>query len=102
MAHYIEYSTEIYKVYMKYVAPEDMLVYSIDEVFMDVSKYLGPLKLSPKDFAMKIIMDVLETTGITATAGIGPISFCARWLWTSLQNACPLTKTALELPSSAK
>lgn len=78
MAHYIEYSSEIYKVYMKYVAPEDMIVYSIDEVFMDVTKYLGPMKLSPKEFAMKIIMDVLETTGITATAGIGPNLFLCK------------------------
>ena len=71
MAHYMEYSTRIYKVYMKYVAPEDIIVYSIDEVFMDVTRYLKTYGLSPRDLAMKIILDVLATTGITATAGIG-------------------------------
>ena len=71
MAHYMEYSTRIYEVYMKYVAPEDIIVYSIDEVFMDVTKYLPTYGLSPHDLAMKIILDVLNTTGITATAGIG-------------------------------
>ena len=71
MAHYMEYSTRIYKVYMKYVAPEDIIVYSIDEVFMDVTRYLKTYGLSPHDLAMKIVLDVLATTGITATAGIG-------------------------------
>ena len=71
MAHYMEYSTRIYQVYMKYVAPEDIIVYSIDEVFMDVTRYLKTYGLSPHDLAMKIILDVLATTGITATAGIG-------------------------------
>ena len=71
MAHYMEYSTRIYQVYMKYVAPEDIIVYSIDEVFMDVTCYLATYGLSPHDLAMKIILDVLATTGITATAGIG-------------------------------
>lgn len=71
MAYYMEYSTKIYEVYMKYVAPEDIVVYSIDEVFIDVTDYLNTYKLSPHDFAMKIILDVLATTGITATAGIG-------------------------------
>lgn len=56
---------------MKYVAPEDIIVYSIDEVFMDVTDYLATYKLSPHDLAMKIILDVLSTSGITATAGIG-------------------------------
>ncbi len=71
MAHYMAYSTQIYGVYMKYVSPEDILVYSIDEVFIDVTAYLGNYKLSPRDLATKILQDVLNTTGITATAGIG-------------------------------
>ncbi|MCD7774869.1 MAG: DNA methylase [Clostridiales bacterium] len=71
MAYYIDYSTKIYSIYMKYVSPDDMVVYSIDEVFMDVTKYLDTYKLSAHDLAMKIILDVIETTGITATAGIG-------------------------------
>lgn len=71
MAHYMEWSTRIYQVYLKYVAPEDIHVYSIDEVFMDVTAYLGASGITAHDFARKIIQDVIRTTGITATAGIG-------------------------------
>ncbi len=71
MAHYIEYSTRIYNIYLKYVAPEDMHVYSIDEVFMDVSDYLSTYQMSARELATKMIQDVRNTTGITATAGIG-------------------------------
>ena len=71
MAKYMEISTRIYNVYLKYIAPEDIHVYSIDEVFMDVTDYLRTYELSPKELAKKMISDVLETTGITATAGIG-------------------------------
>jgi DNA polymerase V len=78
MAYYMEYSTRIYQVYLKYIAPEDIVVYSIDEVFMDVTDYLKTYKLSAHDLAMKIILDVLETTGITATAGIGTNLFLCK------------------------
>lgn len=71
MAHYIDYSTRIYDIYLHYVAPEDIHVYSIDEVFMDVTPYLATYGLSARELAQKIILDVLHTTGITATAGIG-------------------------------
>lgn len=71
MARYMEISTQIYDIYMKYIAPEDMHVYSIDEVFMDVTGYLNTYRLSARELAMKIILDVLHTAGITATAGIG-------------------------------
>ncbi len=71
MAYYMEYSSRIYDVYLKYVSPEDIHVYSIDEVFIDVTPYLKTYGLTPKELAMKIILDVLKTTGITATAGIG-------------------------------
>ena len=71
MARYMKSSTEIYQVYLKYIAPEDIHVYSIDEVFMDVTNYLDTYGLTPREMAMKMILDVLETTGITATAGIG-------------------------------
>lgn len=71
MAYYMEYSTRIYSIYMKYVAQEDVIVYSIDEVFIDVTPYLDTYGLSPRDLAMKMILEVLKTTGITATAGIG-------------------------------
>lgn len=72
MARYMEISTEIYNIYLKYIAPEDMHIYSIDEVFMDVTSYLNTCRLSARELAMKIILDVLHTAGITATAGIGP------------------------------
>lgn len=78
MALYMEYSTRIYSIYMKYVAPEDIVVYSIDEVFMDVTDYLNTYKLSPHDLAMTMILDVLESTGITATAGIGTNLFLCK------------------------
>ena len=78
MAYYMEYSTRIYSMYMKYIAPEDIVVYSIDEVFMDVTDYLNTYKLSAHDLAMKIILDVLDTTGITATAGIGTNLFLCK------------------------
>ena len=71
MAFYLEYSTFIYNIYLKYIAPEDIHVYSIDEVFMDVTHYLKTYGLTPKELASKIIKDVLDSTGITATAGIG-------------------------------
>ncbi len=71
MAHYIKHSTEIYNIYLKYVAPEDIHVYSIDEVFIDAANYLDLYKVSTYEFAKKIILDILHTTGITATAGIG-------------------------------
>jgi len=71
MALYMEYSTRIYKIYLKYFAPEDIHVYSIDEVFMDVTAYLKTYQLSARELTMKIVLDVLDTTGITATAGIG-------------------------------
>lgn len=78
MAHYLEYSTRIYDIYLKYVAPEDIHVYSIDEVFMDVTNYLNTYKTSVHDLLMIIIQDVLKTTGITATAGIGTNMYLAK------------------------
>lgn len=71
MALYIEYSTRIYDVYLKYVAPEDIHVYSIDEVFIDATAYLKTLNMSAHNFTRMLIKDVLATTGVTATAGIG-------------------------------
>ena len=78
MAYYMAYSSRIYQIYLKYVAPEDIVVYSIDEVFMDATDYLSTYGLSAHDLAMKIILDVLETTGITATAGIGTNLFLCK------------------------
>jgi DNA polymerase V len=78
MAHYIKRSTEVYQVYLKYVAPEDIHVYSIDEVFMDVTAYLPTYKQTAHELAKTIIQDVLNTTGITATAGIGTNLYLAK------------------------
>ncbi|MGN0428768.1 MAG: DNA methylase [Acetatifactor sp.] len=71
MALYMEYSTRIYNIYLKYVAPEDIHVYSVDEVFMDVTAYLNTYHMTARELAKTMIQDVYETTGITATAGIG-------------------------------
>ena len=71
MACYIEYSTRIYNIYLQYIAPEDIHVYSIDEVFIDATDYLDTYKLSARELATQMILDVLKTTGVTATAGIG-------------------------------
>ena len=78
MAQYMKYSSEIYSIYLKYIAPEDIHVYSIDEVFMDITNYLPATGLSCHDFAMVIIKDVLKNTGITATAGIGTNLYLAK------------------------
>lgn len=71
MARYVEVSAQIYRIYLKYVAPEDIHVYSIDEVFIDATDYIKALKISAHEFALCLIRDVLSETGITATAGIG-------------------------------
>ncbi len=78
MAYYMAYSTKIYEVYLKYIAPEDIHVYSIDEVFIDATSYLNAYKMTAKNLARKIIKDVFETTGITATAAIGTNMFLAK------------------------
>ena len=78
MAHYMQVSTKIYDIYLKYIAPEDIHVYSIDEVLIDVTGYLQTYRLSAYDLAMKMILDVVRTTGITATAGIGPNLYLAK------------------------
>lgn len=78
MAYYMDYSTRIYEVYLKYIAPEDIHVYSIDEVFMDVTAYLGTYKMTARQFAQIVIQDVLQTTGITATSGIGTNLFLCK------------------------
>ena len=71
MAHYMKKSAQIYSIYLKYIASQDIHVYSIDEVFMDVTRYLKTYKMSPHDLARMMIKDVYLSTGITATAGIG-------------------------------
>ena len=78
MKKYIEYSANIYAVYLKYIAKEDIHVYSIDECFLDITKYLKLYQLSAEGLAKKIVDDVLSTTGITATVGIGTNLYLAK------------------------
>ena len=78
MAKYIEWSTKIYQVYLKYVAPEDIFPYSIDEVFMDLTHYLDAYKMTARELTRTIILDILKTTGITAAAGMGTNLYLAK------------------------
>ena len=84
MQLYMDYSSRIYKTYLKYISPEDIHVYSIDEVFMDVTNYLNLYRnkdgkpFSPRELAIKMVKDVYTTTGITATAGIGTNLYLAK------------------------
>lgn len=78
MAYYEKISRQIYGIYLKYIAPEDIVVYSIDEVFIDATTYLTHYKMSAHDLAMTMIREVLYTTGITATAGIGTNLYLAK------------------------
>lgn len=78
MAYYIKYSARIYEIYLKYISAEDIHVYSIDEVFIDATNYLKTYKKSARELALIIIRDVLKTTGITATAGVGGNMYLAK------------------------
>ncbi len=71
MAYYMNYSARIYNIYLKYFSPEDIYPYSIDEIFCDITHYLKTYKMSARQLVTKVIKDVYEQTGITATAGIG-------------------------------
>ena len=78
MAQYMHYSSKIFEIYLRYVAPEDIFAYSIDEVFIDVTPYLNYGKSTPREFVMKLLRDVIKETGITATAGIGSNLYLAK------------------------
>lgn len=78
MRRYMEVSANIYKIYLKYVSPDDIHVYSIDEVFIDVTNYLETYQCSAHELVMRMVRDVLDNTGITATAGIGTNLFLAK------------------------
>ena len=98
MAYYIEYSTRIYQIYLKYVAAEDIHVYSIDEVFMDVTDYLGSCyKMTAHELAMTIIRDVLRNTGITATAGIGTNMYLAKIAMDIVAKHIPADKDGVRI-----
>ena len=78
MSLYIQYSTRIYQIYLRYIAPEDIHVYSIDEVFIDATSYLKTYHMTAHELAMKMMREVLKETGITATAGIGTNLYLAK------------------------
>ena len=86
----MEYSTKIYKTYLKYIAPEDIYVYSIDEVFADITNYIKLYKLSPRDLVTKMIKDVYDSTGVTATAGIGTNMFLAKVAMDVVAKKCSI------------
>ncbi len=97
MALYMKYSTEIYNIYLKYVAPEDIHVYSIDEVFMDVTDYLDLYKMTAHELAMHMIQDVLQQTGITATAGIGTNLYLAKIAMDIVAKHIPADKDGVRI-----
>lgn len=78
MSLYMKYSTMIYNIYLKYISPDDIYAYSIDEVFCDITNYLKTSNKTPKQFVTDMIQDVYKTTGITATGGIGTNMYLAK------------------------
>ena len=97
MAHYIEVSSKIYCIYLKYIAAEDIHVYSIDEVFMDVTNYLDSYKMTAHELAIKMIRDVLKQTGITATAGIGTNLYLAKVAMDIMAKKTPPDKDGVRI-----
>ena len=97
MAHYIEVSSKIYDIYLKYIAAEDIHVYSIDEVFMDVTNYLASYKMTAHELAMTMIRDVLSQTGITATAGIGTNMYLCKVAMDIMAKKAPADKDGVRI-----
>ncbi len=97
MAYYIRYSHRVYETYLKYIAPEDIHIYSIDEVLMDVTDYLFIYKQTAHQLAMTMIRDVLDTTGITATAGIGTNLYLAKVAMDVVAKHIPADKDGVRI-----
>ena len=97
MAHYIEMSAKIYDIYLKYIAPEDIHIYSVDEVFMDVTNYLRSYRMTPHELAMTMIRDVLKQTGITATAGIGTNMYLCKVAMDIMAKKMPADKDGVRI-----
>ena len=97
MAHYIQYSTRIYEIYLRHIAPEDIHVYSIDEVFMDVTSYLKNYRMTAHELAMRIIREVLAETGITATAGIGTNLYLSKVAMDIVAKKMPADKDGVRI-----
>ena len=97
MAHYMAVSTRIYQIYLKYIAPEDIHVYSIDEVFIDATAYLKTYGMTAHELAVKMIRDVLKQTGITATAGIGTNMYLAKIAMDIVAKKMPADKDGVRI-----
>ena len=97
MALYMDYSTRIYAIYLRYIAPEDIHSYSIDEVFMDVTPYLSTYRMTAHDLALRMIRDVLKETGITATAGIGTNLYLAKIAMDIVAKKMPADKDGVRI-----
>ena len=97
MAHYMELSAKIYQTYIKYVSPEDIHVYSIDEVFIDATQYIKLYNLSAHEFTMKLIREVLANTGVTATAGIGTNLFLCKIAMDIVAKKMPADKDGVRI-----
>lgn len=97
MARYLEVSTQIYRIYLQYVAPEDIHPYSIDEVLIDATPYLSLYKLTPHELAMKMVRQVLQETGITATAGIGTNLYLAKLAMDIVAKHIPADKDGVRI-----
>ncbi|MBR1384363.1 MAG: DNA methylase [Ruminococcus sp.] len=97
MRLYEEYSSKIYSIYLKYISKDDIVVYSIDEVFMDVTGYLGTYKMTAHELAMTMIREVLYETGITATAGIGTNLYLAKVCMDIVAKHAPADKDGVRI-----
>ena len=97
MAYYMEYSTRIYDIYLRYIAPEDMHVYSIDEVFIDATAYLKTYKMTARELAHKMICDILNETGVTATAGIGTNMYLCKVAMDIVAKKIPADKDGVRI-----
>ena len=99
MAYYMTYSTNIYNTYLKYVSPDDIFPYSIDEVFCDITNYLETSKTTPEKFVTQMIKDVYDNTGITATAGIGTNMYLAKVAMDVVAKHSPANEFGVRLAS---
>ena len=97
MAMYMKVSSDIYSIYLKYISPEDIHVYSVDEVFIDITNYVRLYECSPRDLAMRMIRDVMKKTGITATAGIGTNMFLAKIAMDIVAKKMPADKDGVRI-----
>ena len=97
MAYYMKYSTKIFDIYLRYIAPEDMHVYSVDEVFIDATAYLNTYQMTAHELALKMIRDVLHETGVTATAGIGTNMYLCKVAMDIVAKKIPADKDGVRI-----